>query len=50
MTCPQCQSVQTHDRTERTELCYRRFRCRACGREFNERRPSKGRLSRKLGV
>src|SRR5262249_47536414 len=37
MTCPYCRSAQTKERPERTELGYRRFRCRNCGREFNER-------------
>ena len=37
MQCPYCQSVQTRERPERTELGYRRFRCHACRREFNER-------------
>jgi hypothetical protein len=37
MECPHCQSVHTNDRPERTELGYRRFRCRRCHREFNER-------------
>src|SRR5262247_1491410 len=37
VTCPHCQSVQTRERTERTELGYRRFRCGGCRREFNER-------------
>jgi putative transposase len=37
MTCPHCQSSHTQARPQRTELGYRRFRCRTCGREFNER-------------
>lgn len=37
LTCPHCQSSYTQARPERTELGYRRFRCRACSREFNER-------------
>src|SRR5215831_1176337 len=37
MKCPHCQSGHTQERPERTELGYRRFRCRSCGREFNER-------------
>jgi transposase-like protein len=37
MACPHCQSVHTKERPERTALGYRRFRCRTCGREFNER-------------
>ena len=37
MKGPHCQSVQTKQRSERTELGYRRFRCQGCQREFNER-------------
>jgi putative transposase len=37
MRCPHCESTVTIERRERTELGYRRFRCRACRREFNER-------------
>ena len=37
MTCPHCKSVHTSERPKRTELGYRRFLCRRCGREFNER-------------
>jgi putative transposase len=37
MTCPRCASTATTDRPDRTELGYRRFRCRACKRVFNER-------------
>ena len=37
MKCPHCQSVYTNQRPERTELGYRRFRCRGCQREFNQR-------------
>src|SRR5215468_9113249 len=37
MTCPHCQSSHTQVRPQRTELGYRRFRCRGCHREFNER-------------
>jgi putative transposase len=37
MECPYCKSVHTRARPERTELRYRRFRCRGCYREFNER-------------
>ena len=37
MRCPHCESAATNERRERTELGYRRFRCRACQREFNER-------------
>jgi putative transposase len=37
MRCPHCESTATTERREQTELRYRRFRCRACLREFNER-------------
>jgi putative transposase len=37
MTCPHCESTAITERPERTELGYRRFRCRDCQREFNER-------------
>jgi putative transposase len=37
MECPHCESAVTNERRERTELGYRRFRCRRCHREFNER-------------
>src|SRR5437870_4310602 len=37
MKCPHCESSTTIERRERTELGYRRFRCRVCHREFNER-------------
>src|SRR2546426_10816473 len=37
MWCPHCDSAEMRERRERTELGYRRFRCRACRREFNER-------------
>jgi putative transposase len=37
MTCPHCQSTATTERSDQTELGYRRFRCRACHRGFNER-------------
>jgi hypothetical protein len=37
MQCPHCESADTVEREERTELGYRRFRCRTCHREFNER-------------
>jgi putative transposase len=37
MRCPHCRSSATTKRSDRTELGYRRFRCRACQREFNER-------------
>jgi putative transposase len=37
MTCAHCESTATTERPGRTELGYRRFRCRACRRELNER-------------
>jgi putative transposase len=37
MRCPHCRSSATTKRSDRTELDYRRFRCRACQRVFNER-------------
>jgi putative transposase len=37
MTCPHCKSTATTERPDRTVLGYRRFRCRACRRGFNER-------------
>ena len=37
MTCPHCLSKATSRRRGRTELGYRRFRCRSCQRRFNER-------------
>jgi putative transposase len=37
MPCPHCQSTATIGRPDRTELGYRRFRCRTCKRGFNER-------------
>jgi putative transposase len=37
MTCLYCRSTATMERSDRTELRYRRFRCRACHRGFNER-------------
>src|SRR5215831_98801 len=37
MECPYCQSASTTERPEATTQGYRRFRCRACKRGFNER-------------
>jgi putative transposase len=37
MPCPHCCSAQTTERSDRTAHGYRRFRCRGCGRGFNER-------------
>jgi putative transposase len=37
MTCPHGESTATTERSGRTALGYRRFRCRDCQRAFNER-------------
>jgi putative transposase len=37
MDCPHCQSPSTSEREGRTVHGFRRFRCRDCGRRFNER-------------
>jgi putative transposase len=37
MNCPYCQSTATTERLDQTVLGYRRFRCRDCQQEFNER-------------
>lgn len=37
MRCPHRQSPKTTERSDRTAHGYRRFRCRECGRQFNER-------------
>jgi transposase-like protein len=37
MRCPACNSRATTERSDRTELGYRRFRCRDCACGFNER-------------
>src|SRR3954447_10056022 len=37
MNCPHCQSSSTTERQGRTVHGFRRFRCRECGRRFNER-------------
>lgn len=37
MRCPHCSSTATTGRPDRTAHGYRRFRCRECGRGFNER-------------
>ncbi len=34
MTCPHCESTATTQRSDRTELGYRRFHCRYCRRVF----------------
>src|SRR3954447_23253026 len=37
MRCIECGSEAVTERSERTAQGYRRFRCRACGKQFNER-------------
>ena len=37
MRCIECGSEAVTERPERTAQGYRRFRCRACGKPFNER-------------
>src|ERR687886_2956846 len=37
MACACCGSAAVTERPERTARGYRRFRCRACGKQFNER-------------
>ncbi len=37
MRCPHCQSTATTERSDRTAHGDRRFRCKGCGRQFNER-------------
>jgi transposase-like protein len=37
MRCLACGSQAVTERSERTAQGYRRFRCRACGKQFNER-------------
>ena len=44
MQCVGCASVAVSERPDRTAQGYRRFRCRECGRQFNER--SDGLLNR----
>ena len=39
MECVDCGSAEVTERPDRTAQGYRRFRCRACGRGFNERSP-----------
>ena len=36
MRCIECSSEAVTERPERTAQGYRRFRCRACGKQFNE--------------
>src|SRR6202162_3641316 len=40
MQCIGCGSTAVSERSERTTQGYRRFRCRACGKQFNERSAS----------
>src|ERR1700728_4902532 len=44
MRCMDCCSSAVSERSERTVQCYRRFRCRTCGKQCNER--STGLLNR----
>ena len=44
MRCIECGSEAVTERSERTAQGYRRFRCRRCGKQFNER--TGGRLNR----
>jgi putative transposase len=37
MPCPHCTSTSSRERPARTQLGYRTFSCRSCGRSFNER-------------
>ena len=37
MRCLECGSQAVTERPERTAQGYRRFRCRHCGKQFNER-------------
>jgi transposase-like protein len=37
MECVDCGSAETTERRDRTAQGYRRYRCRVCGRGFNER-------------
>ena len=37
MSCPHCQATTISERSSRTSLGYRTFRCRRCRRTFNER-------------
>src|SRR3954466_5112967 len=37
MNCPHCHSSSTTEQEGRTVHGFRRFRCRECGRRFNER-------------
>jgi putative transposase len=37
MECARCGSAAVSERSEHTAQGYHRFRCRACGKQFNER-------------
>jgi hypothetical protein len=37
LRCVACDGTAVVERPERTAQCYRRFRCRECGKQFNER-------------
>jgi putative transposase len=37
MRCTECDAAEVSERPERAAQGYRRFRCRACGKQFNER-------------
>ena len=37
MSCPPCRSPPTSPLSTTTDLGYKMFRCRACGRKFHER-------------
>lgn len=37
MDCVACGSTEVTERPERTAQGYRRFRCRTCGKQYNER-------------
>ena len=37
MECLGCGSAAVSERSDRTAQGYRRFRCRTCGKQFNER-------------
>jgi hypothetical protein len=48
MDCVACGSAAVTERSERTAQGYRRFRCRECGKQYNER--SGGVLNHTHGV
>jgi putative transposase len=41
MYCPHCQSKHTSQMVKKTNLCYRRYRCYDCCRQYNERTGTK---------